>query len=202
MTSEKFNFIINNFNPEDDNQLSDLKGLFNKYPFSQTISAYYLKSLKDQDKNSFPHILRKTAILSFDRANLRNWISSDINQEVEKNKKKVVKESEDKFTFLDWFDQISNNKSKIDEKIDLIESFIDKKSERVIETSNKEYKFSYRKGNKDNPELITETLAKILTDQKKYKKAIKAYRILSLKYPKKSSFFADRIKEIKKLDKK
>ena len=202
MTSEKFNFIINNFNPEDDNQLSDLKGLFNKYPFSQTISAYYLKSLKDQDKNNFPHILRKTAILSFDRANLRNWISSDINQEVEKNIKKVIKESEDKFTFLDWFDQISNNKSKIDEKIDLIESFIDKKSERVIETSNKEYKLSYRKGNKDNPELITETLAKILTDQKKYKKAIKAYRILSLKYPKKSSFFADRIKEIKKLDKK
>ena len=73
----------------------------------------------------------KTAILSFDRANLRNWINSDINQEEEKNKKKVVKESEDKFTFLDWFDQISNNKSKIDEKIDLIESFIDKKSERI-----------------------------------------------------------------------
>ena len=55
---------------------------------------------------------------------------------------------------------------------------------------------------RDNPELVTETLAKILTNQKKYKKAIKAYRILSLKYPKKSSFFADHIREIKKLDKK
>ena len=202
MTSETFNFIINNFKPKDDKQLSDLKALFNKYPYSQTISAYYLKSLKDQNKNNFSHILRRTAILSYDRANLRNWISSDIKQEEQRNKDKTSKQSEDKFTFLDWFDQISNHKSNIDEKINLIESFIDNKSERIIEDNDKEYKFSFNKNDKDNPELVTETLAKILTNQKKYKKAIKAYRILSLKYPKKSSFFADHIRKIKKLDKK
>ena len=202
MTSETFNFIINNFKPKDDKQLSDLKALFNKYPYSQTISAYYLKSLKDQNKNNFSHILKRTAILSYDRANLRNWISSDIKQEEQRNKDKTSKKSEDKFTFLDWFDQISNHKSKIDEKINLIESFIDNKSERIIEDNDKEYKFNYNKYDKDSPELVTETLAKILTNQKKYKKAIKAYRILSLKYPKKSSFFADHIRKIKKLDKK
>ena len=202
MTSETFNFIINNFKPKDDKQLSDLKALFNKYPYSQTISAYYLKSLKDQNKNNFSHILRRTAILSYDRANLRNWISSDIKQEEQRNKDKTSKQSEDKFTFLDWFDQISNHKSNIDEKINLIESFIDNKSERTIEDNDKEYKFNYNKYDKDSPELVTETLAKILTNQKKYKKAIKAYRILSLKYPKKSSFFADHIRKIKKLDKK
>jgi len=202
MTSETFNFIINNFKPKDDKQLSDLKALFNKYPYSQTISAYYLKSLKDQNKNNFSHILRRTAILSYDRANLRNWISSDIKQEEQRNKDKTSKQSEDKFTFLDWFDQISNHKSKIDEKINLIESFIDNKSERIVEDNDKEYKFNYNKYDKDSPELVTETLAKILTNQKKYKKAIKAYRILSLKYPKKSSFFADHIRKIKKLDKK
>ena len=120
MTSEKFNIIINNFKPKDGNQLSDLKALFNKYPYSQTISAYYLKSLNDQNKNNFPHILRRTAILSFDRSNLRNWISSDISQEKQRSEEKTGEQVEDKFTFLDWFDQISNNKSKIDEKIDLI----------------------------------------------------------------------------------
>ena len=202
MTSDKFNFIINNFKSKDDNQLSDLKGLFNKYPFSQTISAYYLKSLKDQNKNNFSHILRRTAILSFDRANLRDWINDDITKENHTDKEKKIRQSDDKFTFLDWFDQISNNESKIDEKIDLVESFIDKKSDRIIEANDREYKFNDNKYDKDNPELITETLAKILTNQKKYKKAIKAYRILSLKYPEKSSFFADHIKEIKKLDKK
>ena len=201
MASEKFNFIINNFKSKNENQLSDLKALFNKYPYSQTISAYYLKSLNDQNKNNFPHILRRTAILSFDRSNLRNWISSDISQEKHRSEDKTGEQIEDRFTFLDWFDQISNNKSKIDEKIGLIESFIDNKSERILKNNDKEYKFNISKYDNDDPELVTETLAKILTNQKKYKKAIKAYRILSLKYPKKSSFFADHIREIKKLDK-
>lgn len=202
MVSEKFNFIINNFKPKDNSQLADLKALFNKYPYSQTISAYYLKSLKDQNKNNFSHILRRAAILSFDRSNLRNWINNDINKEEQADKQKKSKVNDDKFTFLDWFDKISSDKSKIDEKIDLIESFIDKKSERIIKPNEEEYEFKFNKYDKDNPELITETLAKILTNQKKYKKAIKAYRILSLKYPKKSSFFADHINKIKKLDKK
>jgi tetratricopeptide (TPR) repeat protein len=49
----------------------------------------------------------------------------------------------------------------------------------------------------DNSYLMTETLAKVYLEQKKYQKAIQAYDILILKYPEKSSFFADRIKDIK-----
>ena len=49
----------------------------------------------------------------------------------------------------------------------------------------------------ENDSLMTETLAKVYLEQKKYKNAIKAYHILSLKYPEKSGFFADRIKAIK-----
>jgi hypothetical protein len=48
---------------------------------------------------------------------------------------------------------------------------------------------------------MTETLAKVYLDQKKYKNAIQAYKILSLKYPEKSGFFADRIKAVKKIQK-
>ena len=47
--------------------------------------------------------------------------------------------------------------------------------------------------------LMTETLARIYVEQKNYKKAIQSYKILSLKYPEKSGFFADQIKAIKKL---
>lgn len=54
-----------------------------------------------------------------------------------------------------------------------------------------------------NPQkLMTETLAKVYLEQKKYDSAIKAYEILSLKYPKKSSFFANQIKLIKILSNK
>ncbi|MAU71803.1 MAG: hypothetical protein CML04_06865 [Pseudozobellia sp.] len=51
----------------------------------------------------------------------------------------------------------------------------------------------------DKKELMTETLAKVYLEQKKYKKAIQAYKILSLKYPEKSGFFADRIKAVERI---
>ncbi|MEE3999772.1 hypothetical protein V1T75_05415 [Tenacibaculum sp. FZY0031] len=50
--------------------------------------------------------------------------------------------------------------------------------------------------NQQNNQLATETLAKVYLEQKKYDSAIQAYKILSLKYPEKSSFFADQIKRI------
>ena len=47
--------------------------------------------------------------------------------------------------------------------------------------------------------LMTETLARVYVEQKNFNKAKQAYRILSLKYPEKSGFFADRIRAIEKL---
>jgi hypothetical protein len=46
---------------------------------------------------------------------------------------------------------------------------------------------------------MTETLARIYLEQKNYEKAIQSYKILSLKYPEKSGFFADQIKAVKQL---
>jgi len=48
-------------------------------------------------------------------------------------------------------------------------------------------------------ELMTETLARIYVEQKNYSKAIQSYKILSLKYPEKSSFFAIQIKAVEEL---
>jgi hypothetical protein len=51
----------------------------------------------------------------------------------------------------------------------------------------------------DKKQLMTETLARVYLEQGKFKKAIQAYRILILKYPEKSSFFADQIQAVEKL---
>jgi hypothetical protein len=50
-----------------------------------------------------------------------------------------------------------------------------------------------------NENLMTETLAKVYVQQSNYKKAIQAYKILILKNPEKSGFFADQIRAIEKL---
>ncbi|MDO6760774.1 hypothetical protein Q4566_11230 [Tamlana sp. 2_MG-2023] len=47
--------------------------------------------------------------------------------------------------------------------------------------------------------LMTETLARIYVEQKNFKKAIQSYKILSLKYPEKSSFFANQIRAVEQL---
>lgn len=54
----------------------------------------------------------------------------------------------------------------------------------------------------DKTGLMTETLAKVYLEQKKYNSAIKAYDILILKYPEKSGYFADQIKKIEYLKNK
>lgn len=87
------------------------------------------------------------------------------------------------------------------EKFDLIDKFIEQ-SPRMGSAGDSAEEVDIRSSTKiDKKALMTETLAKVYLEQKKYKKAIQAYKILSLKYPEKSSFFADRIKAVKKLQK-
>ena len=83
-------------------------------------------------------------------------------------------------------------------KNELIERFI-QSSPKI--TPIKDYKPApvAETAKEDNTALMTETLARVYLEQKKYQKAIQAYEILILKYPEKSLFFADRISEIKNL---
>ncbi len=194
-TSDSFSKIIKEFDPSDSSTSTVLKGILNTYPFFQSASAYFLKTLKVQKKDSFNELLPKTAILTHNRSILRNWI-----YEKEENKTDQKFDKIEKYSFLDWFDVINENESNLDYKINLIDNFI-KNSPKI--NINKEYNNDIEiiPESKIKDDLITETLAKIYINQKKYNKAIKAYNILGLKYPKKSSFFADQIKRIKNLKK-
>jgi hypothetical protein len=194
-SKNSFSRIIKNFDPKDEKQSLELKKILNSYPYFQSVSAYLLKSLKIQEKDSFKELLPKTALLTYNRKILKSWLllSEDI---YTSNTSKI-----EKYSFLDWFDIINDEVPKVEKKLDLIDEFI--KNSPKIEFSKEE------KSDNEIPidtnikdELITETLAKIYVTQKKFNKAIKAYDILSLKYPKKSSFFADQINYIKKLKSK
>ncbi len=84
-------------------------------------------------------------------------------------------------------------------KFQLIDKFISKKP-KIIPSDDLSPNTDFTKGRMIQPEsLMTETLARIYVEQKNYEKAIQSYKILSLKYPEKSGFFADQIKAIKQL---
>ena len=102
----------------------------------------------------------------------------------------IVRENEEKI--------IQNDPEK-QKKIEIIDKFIEAnpRISPVKETTKPPANIS--KSVEEPTHLMTETLAKVYLEQKKYTKAIQAYEILILKYPEKSSFFADRINEIKNL---
>lgn len=55
-----------------------------------------------------------------------------------------------------------------------------------------------RKSAEDSNDLVSETLAQIYTDQMLFHKAIDTYKKLSLKFPEKSTYFADQIRGLEK----
>ena len=107
-------------------------------------------------------------------------------------------------SFGDWIIYSAKNKNQeippsLDEKITLIDTFL-KNQPKIPPVKQDQPKVDLSSNNEFNrEELMTETLAKVYLQQKKFKKALYAYKILSLKYPEKNSFFADQIKKIKKL---
>lgn len=130
----------------------------------------------------------------------------------------------DKFSFTEWLKltsaqpiqrettQISNENIKPEERIiveetiptkqknmDLIDRFIETNPKITPSKSAVVPVINMDRLNEDEPFYMTETLARIYLEQKKYQKAIQAYEILILKYPEKSSLFANRIFDIKKL---
>ena len=90
-----------------------------------------------------------------------------------------------------------NVSSELEKKFDLIEKFIELNPKITKAKDTTAAPINIAKSNETPSSIMTETLAQIYLEQKKYSKAIQAYEILILKYPEKSSFFADRIKNIK-----
>ena len=88
---------------------------------------------------------------------------------------------------------------KLNKKLDLIDQFIAANPKIAPANNNTPTPANIAKSLEEPTTLMTETLARVYLEQKKYSRAIQAYEILILKYPEKSSFFANRIKEIKHL---
>ena len=105
-----------------------------------------------------------------------------------------------------WLENISEEHAevaykddKVAEKFKLIDKFLENNPK--IEAS-RDYVSNMNLADEvksDPKQLMTETLAQVYVNQRKFKQAIQAYEILILKNPKKSAYFAAQIENIKKL---
>ncbi|MBT7896588.1 MAG: hypothetical protein HN564_06285 [Flavobacteriales bacterium] len=191
--------LLTNFDAINENEVSQLNEINLEFPYFQTSQILLCKGLHNTNSIRYKTQLRKTAAHSASRRNLFQLIN-------QKNKTKTEREKE-YHSFMDWIlivkaEKIDRSTNTNSEKI--INTFI--KNQPKISKNNNQKFFKPteigRKSIKENTDLITETLAKVYTKQKYYKKAISAYQKLSLKYPQKSSYFADQIKLITKLKNK
>ena len=137
---------------------------------------------KKLNEFSFQFIDRKFLKKTIEEGNSNNEIKEVFN-DIE------LINSPDENSFLDWILKTKSIKNQ-----DILDS-----ENRWDELNLSNLKVSSSSQNKITREdYMTETLAKVYVRQEKYKEALKAYKILSLKYPEKISLFANQIKDLKK----
>ena len=174
----------------------DLKNLTEAYPHFHAAWILYLKYLKDAGDPTFDQVLQNAAPLLPDRKQLYKILHS--------------KADETSLNYALEHSPVTSSEpggnTLIRTDTDLIEKFLTSRAENV--KSDKPLAARHQAEPDDNiiarslaedDEMVTETLAMIYFNQKKYDKAADAFRKLSLKYPEKSIYFASRIEEIDKL---
>jgi hypothetical protein len=160
--------------------------------------SYYLPSkllmlliLKNNDVIEYYKKLNEFSIQFIDRKFLKKTIEDGrSNNEIKEVFEDIeIINSPNENSFLDWILKTKSIKNQ-----DILDS-----QNRWQELNLSNLKVSSRSLKKITKEdFMTETLAKVYVKQEKYKEAMKAYKILSLKYPEKISLFANQIKDLKK----
>lgn len=168
MNKEKFNILVSSSEKNIQSvDIEDLNKLKRTFPYCYLI--HYLLLIKLSQERNYINIDEKIT-----RASIYSYDRKTIYNLF--NKKYKLEKKSLKFKFTYWLKNLT------------------KESERSVENFSE---ISINKSISDNDNLTTETLAELYFSQGHNERAIQAYKILSLKYPKKSSLFANRIKYIK-----
>ena len=195
------NTLIKNPSLINNEGLNKIHNIIKEFPYFQTGQLLYCKGLKNIDSIRFKTQLRKTASHAGNRKILYKLI---LEEPIKKEVKTTRIENNEYHSFMDWISIVQAKKINRSENTNshkIIDVFL--QTQPKISKNKKQSFFkpseTAKKSILENQDLITETLAKVYKKQKHYEKAILAYQKLSLKYPQKSSYFADQIKLINQL---
>ena len=181
--------ILNNPKKLKRDELKIIKNISENYPFFKPARILHLLFSKKFKTIDYNNLLRSSSVTSTDRSHLYYILNNDILNQEEKIDliNELDKESfKQEISFLDWISKTKATPIKSNFKNDNNFKLNDlkiKKHNNKIKITRKDY--------------MTETLAKLYIKQEKFEEALKAYKILCLKYPEKISLFADQIKIIK-----
>ena len=183
-----------------------ISNIIEKFPYFQTAHILYSKALQNTKSIRFKSQLKKASINSGNRNLLFDIISQQEDLNISKATSTQKLKKDELHSFLDWISIVQTKKivrSKKQNPDEIINLFLENKPKIKNNTKQRFFNASEnaRKSIKENNDIITETLAKVYAKQEHFEKAILAYQKLSLKYPQKSSYFAEQIKVIKKLKK-
>ena len=186
--------ILTNPNELNKNDLKIIKNISQTYPYFTPLKILQLILSKKFRTIDYNKILKSTSILTTDRSHLYYIINNDILNDNEKESliNEVQAESlNQEISFLDWISKTkpTPNKLKSNDQVLSVDNF------NIYDLKAKKHDSKIKITKKD---YMTETLAKVYINQGKFEDALKAYKILCLKYPEKISLFADQIKIIKK----
>jgi hypothetical protein len=190
---------------------------FDKQLSHTAIATYNRNLLYDFIENQEKSSIKVTDNLSISKINaqlkepkknkLKETKVSGIKKSKKTSKFQETENTPESLTFADWAHYLKTKKilnkeePTLEDKFKLIDGFIANTQKIVPEKNSKNNIDLSEISWTSSDELMTETLAKVFVKQQKYTKALQAYQILGLKYPEKNSFFANQIKEIKRLQK-
>jgi hypothetical protein len=175
--------------------LSELNSLIETFPYFQAARVLELDILKECNHKRYKKALRLCALQTSYRDVLYEHLE---NQNIStKNIPKYPSHPSEENSFLTWLDWINNQTREITEeeetKFDWIDDFLER-NPKITVSKSAENKDLTKSQSLTTKEIMTETLANLYWKQKKYEEAKNAFRVLALKYPEKSGFFADQIK--------
>ena len=160
---------------------SEINQMIELFPYCETIRKIDILIKYKSESITYKDSLPKASIYSSDRKALFLMLLKESNQKIfnlvyNKNTQYI---SDSKHKFHDWLkiEASANNQNEIEQI---------KKDPISID-------------NNTSDDLMTETLAKLYLEQGHFEQSIRAYKILCLKYPKKSSLFASEIEKINKI---